>query len=665
MQLRPLLFLLLVVALSGSGWCARGGGRSGGGSRSGGLGGGGGGWFGSSKSSSNSAGSYPKQQWGTNTGNGGSGGYPKQQWSGGSSGTNSRQGTGGSGTALGGGGFVNPKGGHGSSGGGYGSSGGGYGTQYRGYGTGQGSGGYGYRSSGYSYRSPGYGTNFGTNFAGGRGIYGGGRKSLGLGVGAGFLGGAAVGAMTGMATMGVYHRYMQYRMLMGGHHYGHGYSDPYYNQYYRGGQCMGGCPMNAYCEYGFCECRSGYVRGHGQCYRREDPMPDGGRGEEFDPFVSCDDSNTCQRIDMNMVCNTNVTVQQGGRCECRRDFRWNLKAGECQFYLDVDCSAITYDTPPSPVVLEAVNATLAKNGAVGGGGDSGGEENDTDYGESVGEQDAVDSQSNDSEVANLTMEASLKNSLLSNIDPAKATEADIREAFCRDVDSFSFEFGRQEGYPEANGVEGTAMVVGIVALLIFFTCFCAACCVAFKKTKQSLALGRLRRSGMAGGAAMAGIQELAEKEEENERNAAAGGSVFPNPTYQAQATPLHAGPVLHYPPQPTFPLLSNEADSDPVPIPPTQPGYTNIYPPPEAAAAAYPQPAFPPAQPVPYPPLPENGGSYPPQAYPPQAYPPQAYPPQAYPPQAYPPSAAYPPYPAGGTAPPYQPPAQFTPSAPY
>ena len=61
-----------------------------------------------------------------------------------------------------------------------------------------------------SYRSPGYGTAFGTNFRGGVGQYGGrefGSKKLGLGVGAGYLGGAALGRAGSLATLGVYHRY--------------------------------------------------------------------------------------------------------------------------------------------------------------------------------------------------------------------------------------------------------------------------------------------------------------------------------------------------------------------------------------------------------------------------------------------------------------------------
>ena len=39
-----------------------------------------------------------------------------------------------------------------------------------------------------------------------------------------------------------------------------------------------------------------------------------------------------------------------------------------------------------------------------------------------------------------TKEESLANSLLTWIDPKNATADEIREAFCRDIDAFSFEF---------------------------------------------------------------------------------------------------------------------------------------------------------------------------------------------------------------------------------
>ena len=60
-------------------------------------------------------------------------------------------------------------------------------------------------------QAPGYGTSWGTNFANGAGQYksksGFSKKALGLGVGAGFLGGAGLGVAGTLATYSVYHRY--------------------------------------------------------------------------------------------------------------------------------------------------------------------------------------------------------------------------------------------------------------------------------------------------------------------------------------------------------------------------------------------------------------------------------------------------------------------------
>ena len=57
----------------------------------------------------------------------------------------------------------------------------------------------------YGYKTPGYGTNWGTNFGGGLGKYGKqkkgfSKKALGLGIGAGFVGGAALGVAGTMAS---------------------------------------------------------------------------------------------------------------------------------------------------------------------------------------------------------------------------------------------------------------------------------------------------------------------------------------------------------------------------------------------------------------------------------------------------------------------------------
>ena len=58
------------------------------------------------------------------------------------------------------------------------------------------------------------------------------------------------------------------------------------------------------------------------------------REESFNPFVTCYETAGCQKMDMNLVCNTNLTVAgDTGKCECRHDMRWNEKSGECQLYL--------------------------------------------------------------------------------------------------------------------------------------------------------------------------------------------------------------------------------------------------------------------------------------------------------------------------------------------
>ena len=85
---------------------------------------------------------------------------------------------------------------------------------------------------------------------------------------------------------------------------------------------------------------------------------------------------------MNLICNTNLTTGNQGKCQCRTNMRWNTEAGECQvdfqrrcsdglmfypqIYMDVDCSDITYDTPPSPTILEAVEKAKLRLNATEG-----------------------------------------------------------------------------------------------------------------------------------------------------------------------------------------------------------------------------------------------------------------------------------------------------------
>ena len=174
----------------------------------------------------------------------------------------------------------------------------------------------------FSYRSPGYGTAFGTNFRGGVGQYGGrefGRKKLGLGVGAGYLGGAALGRSGTLATMGVYHRYIQYRILMGSL----GHNHYYYSHNYHSNHCQYGCPTNSYCEWGFCECSAGFEKRFGQC------VADWGsaRPKKEHDFnsgltLSCSEHSECQQYDLNMFCDQEVSP---ARCQCKTDMKWKTE----------------------------------------------------------------------------------------------------------------------------------------------------------------------------------------------------------------------------------------------------------------------------------------------------------------------------------------------------
>ena len=95
--------------------------------------------------------------------------------------------------------------------------------------------------------------------------------------------------------------------------------------------------------------------------------------------------------------------------------RWNSGAGECQLYLDADCSSVTYTSAPSAAVLAAARDLAGRPAAA------------------TAVLDRTES-----------YQETLATSLLSRVDANTVTEAELTEAFCRDVDSLSFEFERQE-----------------------------------------------------------------------------------------------------------------------------------------------------------------------------------------------------------------------------
>ena len=98
--------------------------------------------------------------------------------------------------------------------------------------------------------------------------------------------------------------------------------------------------------------------------------------------------------------------------------------------MDVDCSTITYETPPSSAVLSAVEKAKAELASVAS--------NLTQ--ETLERWELVFVKSSSAPPRTQTKEESLANSLLKQIDPKNSTADQIKEAFCRDIDAFSFEF---------------------------------------------------------------------------------------------------------------------------------------------------------------------------------------------------------------------------------
>ena len=83
--------------------------------------------------------------------------------------------------------------------------------------------------------------------------------------------------------------------------------------------------------------------------------------------------------------------------------------------MDVDCSSITYESQPSQTILNAVDKAQAQLDA----------DPNVLKEENLGRTESANE--------------SLANSLLNQIDAKNATAEEIKEAFCRDIDSFSFE----------------------------------------------------------------------------------------------------------------------------------------------------------------------------------------------------------------------------------
>jgi len=176
------------------------------------------------------------------------------------------------------------------------------------------------------------------------------QKSMDIGAVPGFLGGSGYSYGSKLASYSVYHRYQRYRWYQHHHLQASGREDDAnwdsnYQNFYTVNKCLQGCPPNAHCEWGVCECDEGFRRAWGACHNMnvtsvpEPPKPQ-------NQTLACSKSQECFGHDMNMVCRDQT-------CQCREDMRWNSNALECQLYLDVDCSHLNYTTPVSEEVLAA------------------------------------------------------------------------------------------------------------------------------------------------------------------------------------------------------------------------------------------------------------------------------------------------------------------------
>lgn len=247
---------------------------------------------------------------------------------------------------------------------------------------------------------------------------------------------------------------------------------------------------------------------------------------------------------MNLICNLELTTTGTGKCQCRTDMKWNSQESECQLYLDVDCSKITYDTEPDPVILQAVQDTIKRLNST--------EEN------IEGQDLLVAGNETDSDVKNETLLAAadakaqdrktqLDNSLLEAIDPKKVKPDQITEAYCRDIDSLSFEFQQQEDPRRGGGGMGVGGIIGIIILVLLMTgccCLCAICC------------------------ACKGVLDCCKKKTSRAPSPVAFSAVQDHEENNMQHMNMNAGPD-----QPGYPSATQSY------VPPTQPSYAPMYPP--------------------------------------------------------------------------------------
>ena len=114
-----------------------------------------------------------------------------------------------------------------------------------------------------------------------------------------------------------------------------------------------------------------------------------------------------------MICSLQKT------CTCRPDMKWNSETGECQIFMDVDCSDIDVNSEPATAVSDS-SATTTKPETDG----------DAEFVEVL----------EDKNITDLTANDTLKDSGLVKLDVNNTTEVELKTEFCREVSQIAGRF---------------------------------------------------------------------------------------------------------------------------------------------------------------------------------------------------------------------------------
>merc|ERR1719188_91099 len=305
--------------------------------------------------------------------------------------------------------------------------------------------------------------------------------------------------------------------------YGYGYSyghSPYGHRsiVVNHNDCVGGCPNRAFCDYGICRCREGYEARFGRCYENFGNVYNSRRdefnrrvGPGFDHEKPCQANRECGIIDMNMICSLQKT------CACRPDMKWNSETGECQIFMDVDCSDIDVNSEPATAVSDSSVTTMKP--------------------ETDGDAEFVEVLE-DKNITDLTANDTLKDSGLVKLDINKTTEVELKTEFCREVSQIAGRFERQTRYEvvsrrPVSGAGGQGTQVGAIVALIILVLIPICCCCAYK-IKDKISGGSQRGGGSSSSSVKGG----------NDNGNQTGHNPYQMPMQQAQPMQPPPAPMM-------------------------------------------------------------------------------------------------------------------------